>query len=247
MSIGESLAEARRRGGLTTYQVSQQTRIRETIVRNIERDDFSACGADFYARGHIRAIARAVGLDPAPLIGEYDAARRPAAPSSAAELLRPATSIKSLEPRRRPNWALLLAVAVVIALGFAGYHFIAGSNHAPAPTRSAGGTTTPPPKPSPTPTTVAAAAPYSRSVVIHLIAVQDCWVGFYGPTGALLSQDLVVGGTSKTWVFRHPVNMRVGNPPGIVLTVDGLHPLPPGTTNPITLRLGLNREITTGP
>ena len=72
MSIGETLAEARRQAGLTVTQVSQRTRIRETIVRGIERDDFSACGGDFYARGHIRAIARAAGADPEPLIREYD-------------------------------------------------------------------------------------------------------------------------------------------------------------------------------
>jgi hypothetical protein len=65
---------------LTVAQVSQRTRIRETIIRDIERDDFSSCGGDFYARGHIRAIARVVGIDPAPLIAEYDAARTPEPP-----------------------------------------------------------------------------------------------------------------------------------------------------------------------
>ena len=34
--------------------------------------------------------------------------------------------------------------------------------------------------------------------------------------------------------------MRLGNPGGIRLTVDGKNPLPPGTDNPITLSLGLN-------
>ena len=72
MSIGEVLTAARRQAGLTITQVSQRTRIRETIIRGIERDDFSACGGDFYARGHIRAIARAAGADPEPLIREYD-------------------------------------------------------------------------------------------------------------------------------------------------------------------------------
>jgi cytoskeletal protein RodZ len=67
VSIGEDLAEARRRAGLTVTQVSQQTRIRETIIRAIERDDYSACGGDFYARGHIRAIAWAAGADPEPI------------------------------------------------------------------------------------------------------------------------------------------------------------------------------------
>src|SRR5260370_11689119 len=68
VSIGDTLADARRRAGLTVTQVSQQTRIRESIIRAIERDDFSASGGDFYARGHIRSIAGVIGIDPAPLI-----------------------------------------------------------------------------------------------------------------------------------------------------------------------------------
>jgi cytoskeletal protein RodZ len=74
VSIGEGLAQARRRAGLTVTQVSEQTCIRETIISGIERDDYSGCGGDFYTRGHIRAIAKAVGTDPVPLIGVYDAA-----------------------------------------------------------------------------------------------------------------------------------------------------------------------------
>jgi transcriptional regulator with XRE-family HTH domain len=75
LSIGAALEQAREKSGLTVTQVSQRTRIRETIIRDIERNNFSSCGGDFYARGHIRAIARAVGLDPAQLIAEYDAAQ----------------------------------------------------------------------------------------------------------------------------------------------------------------------------
>ena len=77
MNIGGALAEARSEAGLTITQVSERTRIRETIIRSIELDDYSPCGGDYYARGHIRAIARAVGADPVPLIEEYDAARLP--------------------------------------------------------------------------------------------------------------------------------------------------------------------------
>jgi transcriptional regulator with XRE-family HTH domain len=77
VTIGGALAEARGQAGLTIRQVSDRTRIRETIIRDIERDDYAACGGDFYARGHIRAIARVVGTDPVPLIAEYDAAHAP--------------------------------------------------------------------------------------------------------------------------------------------------------------------------
>jgi transcriptional regulator with XRE-family HTH domain len=77
VGIGGALAEARTEAGLTIAQVSERTRIRETIIRSIELDDYSACGGDYYARGHIRAIARVVGTDPVPLIKEYDAAHMP--------------------------------------------------------------------------------------------------------------------------------------------------------------------------
>jgi cytoskeletal protein RodZ len=60
VGIGGALAEARTAAGLTIAQVSERTRVRETIIRDIERDDYSACGGDYYARGHIRAIARVV-------------------------------------------------------------------------------------------------------------------------------------------------------------------------------------------
>ena len=51
MSIGATLAAARRRSGLTVYDVSQGTRVTEPIIRGIEQDDYTECGGDFYARG----------------------------------------------------------------------------------------------------------------------------------------------------------------------------------------------------
>ncbi len=80
MGIGGALAAARSEAGLTVDQVSERTRIRATIIRAIERDDYAVCGGDFYARGHIRAIARVVGTDPVPLIEQYDLAHAPALP-----------------------------------------------------------------------------------------------------------------------------------------------------------------------
>src|ERR1035438_881488 len=108
VSIGDALAEARRQAGLTITQVSQRTCIRETIIRGIERGDYSACGGDFYARGHIRSIARAVGVDPEPLVHEYDATQSAPQAITAADVFEPSPPIK-LHERRRLNWSLALA------------------------------------------------------------------------------------------------------------------------------------------
>jgi len=127
VSIGEALQAARQRAGMTVSEVSGSTRIREVIIRGIERDDFSACGGDFYARGHIRAVAAAVGTDPRPLIEEYDSTRR-IQEIAAASVFAPVTPIK-LRERRGVNWTAVLSVFVLAALGFAGYLFFTGGGH----------------------------------------------------------------------------------------------------------------------
>jgi hypothetical protein len=98
MSIGETLAKARRDAGLTVTQVSQRTRIRETIIRRIEQDDYAPCGGDFYARGHVRSIARVVGTDPVPLIEEYDANLRAADDTDQFDALELAAQLKRSAP-----------------------------------------------------------------------------------------------------------------------------------------------------
>ena len=158
VSVGEGLAEARRRAGLTVAQVSQRTRIRETIICGIERDDYGGCGGDFYTRGHIRAIARAVGADPGPLIAEYDAAH-PAPQVTAADLFPPVRPVK-IHQRRRVSWAAVLGLALVAALGLSAYHVLTGSPHSPGcPGR---GRVAPAPAPPPPPRPAAPGSPPLR-------------------------------------------------------------------------------------
>jgi transcriptional regulator with XRE-family HTH domain len=135
VSIGAALAQARQRAGLTVAQVSERTRIRETLIRRIERDDYSGCGGDFYARGHIRGIAKAVGADPGPLVEKYDAVRRSPdvlSTVSLEELL--ATSAQAARRRR----AALPAVPGLVAAARPALRHQAGSPAAREPVVSAG-------------------------------------------------------------------------------------------------------------
>jgi cytoskeletal protein RodZ len=129
VSIGATLAAARRRAGLTVPDVSESTRVTEPIIRGIEHDDYAECGGDFYARGHIRAIARAVGEDPEPLIEEFDSTWRSAKETSAAAAFQPAMPLRTRE-RRRVRGTAVLAVLVLAVLAFAGYKFASGVGHA---------------------------------------------------------------------------------------------------------------------
>jgi cytoskeletal protein RodZ len=132
MTIGETLAKARRDAGLTITQVSQRTRIRQTIILGIERDDYSACGGDFYARGNIRSIAKVVGTDSVPLIAEYDATIRTPEEITAAEALEPTMPIRAV-PRRPTNWTAILAVVLLVVAGFLGFRLAFPSHQTALP------------------------------------------------------------------------------------------------------------------
>ena len=153
MSIGEVLAVARRRAGLSVAQVSEQTGMREPVILDIEGDDYSACGGEFEVRGHIRVLAAAVGADPGPLIAAYDSARR-GGPALAGEVTEPIPPVRvppgRSEPvtpaatggrRRRPALVVALGVVLVAGLGVAGYLLAdpggGGAPSAGAPTATA--------------------------------------------------------------------------------------------------------------
>src|ERR1700712_338077 len=64
--VGARLAEARSEQGLSVEDLSSRTYIRPAVIRGIENDDFGPCGGPFYARGHIRTLARTLGIDGGP-------------------------------------------------------------------------------------------------------------------------------------------------------------------------------------
>ena len=234
MSIGETLADARRRAGLTITQVSRETRIRESIIRDIEQGDFSACGGDFYARGHIRSIAGVVGTDPVPLISEYDAEHGPPGGIRAADVFEPSTPIKIRE-RRSPSLARIVAVVLLAIIGFGAYrlasHHGGGTAAAGTPTHRPTTRATPTVHPSPS----ARPTPTSADVVIHLTANEDCWVLLTdSSSGSQIYMGVVPAGSEMTWTEKQAVNVRLGNPGGIVLTVNGQRQNPNSTT-PVTL------------
>ncbi len=233
MSIGESLAEARRQAGLTVTQVSEQTRIRESIIRDIEQDDFSACGGDFYARGHIRGIAGVVGTDPVPLIREYDAEHGPPGTIRAAEVFEPSRPVKMRERRRGPGLGLIVGVVLLAIIGFGAYRLVSGNGSgsrpvaAPSHHATASAKASARPTPSPTPT--------SDDVVIKLTATEDCWVQLSSSRdGSQIYMGVIQAGASMKWTEKQAVNVRLGNPGGVVLTVNGQRQNPDSTV-PVTL------------
>ncbi len=245
MSIGGTLAEARREAGLTITAVSQRTCIRETIIRSIEQDDFSGCGGDFYARGHIRSIAGVAGVDPQPLIDEYDATMGAPPLISAAEVFQPVVPVK-LRERRKPNWTVALAIVVVLVGGAFAYQRYAGRSQPPAP-RQAAKTTARTGLQARSQVqaksqSAHAAQPGPRLLDISLTAAQNCYVQLISATGQVIYRGEVHAGRSAHWTERRAVTMTIANPAAIRLRVNGRNPIPVGAVRTMTLRLHPARE-----
>jgi cytoskeletal protein RodZ len=232
LGIGRALNRARTDAGLTVDDVSAVTRVRVPIVRAIEQDHFGLCGGDVYARGHIKALARAVSLDPEPLLAQFEAEHAatagptPATPLFEAERIRP--------ERRSPNWTAAMVAAIVVVLGFVGFTLVKGNQHdgtstqtaeganpaATNPTPKPTGTTPAPPTPGPTDSAIAA-APRDKVTVMVNAADGGSWISAKDHNGQLLFDGLLHKGEKKTFQDTQKIDLILGNAGSIQLFVNG--------------------------
>ncbi|MGP3982749.1 helix-turn-helix domain-containing protein [Streptomyces sp. KR80] len=228
-SVGRALQQARIDAGLTVEEVSSTTRVRIPIVHAIEQDDFTRCGGDVYARGHIRTLARTVGLDPAVLVEQYDAdtggrpAPTPAAPLFEAERFRS-------EPRR-PNWTAAMVAAIVVVVAFVGFTLFSGDDAgsgksvASQSTGSKPDSTRNPNKPAdpkPEPSDSAIAAVPADKVTVKLTAEEgSSWISAKDHNGRLLHEGVLKQGDSKTFTDKERIDLVLGNAGAIELYVNG--------------------------
>ncbi len=252
MSIGETLATYRREAGLTITQVSSQTRIRETVIRAIERNDFTSCGGNFYARGHIKGIARAVGIDPEPLIREYDETHG-GSPQAipAAQALEPAIPV-SFRERRTPNWSAAMALVLVVVVVFGVVRAVSGSGDrrpagesarapgAPASQQPPQQAQPASPTPSPTRSDSVALAPRT-DVSLRIRARQTTWVNIRDNRGRQLFSGLMQRGDVRQWTAKRRIRVIIGNSSGVTLTVNGKNLGSPGGDGQV-LRLSFDPD-----
>lgn len=115
--IGETLREAREERGLTLEDAAAETRIRRTHLEALEREDFDQLGGDVYVRGFIRSYARALEVDPQPLL-ERQRAASPEPPPDQPPPLPPHGDSLERGPRRGLS-AVVAGLALLAIVGLA--------------------------------------------------------------------------------------------------------------------------------
>lgn len=218
-SIGSTLAEARRAAGLTVAQLSARTRIREALISAIERDDFSLCGGDFYARGHVRNIARAVGLDSEAAVALLVKTHTETAPPPG---VFPAP-IK-LRERRSLNWSMALGIALVIVVIFGVMRVMGGGGErraAEVRPADVASTIRPPEQRARSPRPPAAAPVHADMVEVRVVAKQTSWLRVHDAKGRRLFTGTLRPGQTSTWTARQRIRLEIGNAGGVTLRVNG--------------------------
>ena len=110
--LGKVLFQARVARGLTIEDAERDTRISKRYLEAMEREDFSAFPAPFYARAFLRTYAQYLGLDAAQLMAALPHARLDPEVSPLPEISRPTTPGLSI------NW--VVAGTVILFLLAAG-------------------------------------------------------------------------------------------------------------------------------
>ena len=224
-TVGALLAAARAERGLAVEDVSAATRIRATVIREIEADRFAACGGTVYARGHVRSIATTVGLDPAATVAVFD--RDHDDPERVVALH--ATLPDAPDERRAPNWWGAAAVALAIVTVLAGASVLGGDNSRPDTVAADSPSATPVAsrpavKPPPRPATVAAAG---VTVQLRVTGVKS-WVRITDGARQTLFEGQLTTGQVQTFSHARQISVLLGNAGAVQLVVNGRNLGPAG-------------------
>ncbi|MFI6325879.1 helix-turn-helix domain-containing protein [Nonomuraea sp. NPDC050556] len=231
-SIGSVLSAARREAGLTVGQLSATTRIREALVYAIERDDFSLCGGGFYARGHVKNLAKALGLDPAAMVQLYDDQQGGVPiPVQASTVFQTARRVK-LRERRGPNWTMALGVALALVVVFGVVRVMGGSGELPtAEIRPASSVPSVPPNTpisDPPRRTSAKSTVKPEFVTVKVKAKRSSYINVRDAKGRRLFSGTLSAGKSNTWKAPSQVKLLIGDAGAVSLQVNGKNLGTPG-------------------
>ncbi|MDQ7819568.1 MAG: DUF4115 domain-containing protein [Armatimonadota bacterium] len=235
LGIGERLRAAREARGLSLAAASAQTRIRAGYLQALEEEQFDRLPGRAYARGYLRAYARALGLDPDDLLAETAQVLGGPAPP----LIGPVQAEVPIRPATRPSrlrrillTASVIVLTVVGVLAYIGYQQLR-QFQTPVPA-AVGEPPRPAPEPAPRPPAPAPAAPEpapvirppSSGVEVTVQAVGLSWLRVLAD-GREVFTGFLRAGDRRTWTGERSLTVRVGNAPAVTVLVDGRPVRPP--------------------
>ncbi|MDW7652448.1 MAG: DUF4115 domain-containing protein [Bacillota bacterium] len=265
--IGQELKQAREEKGLTLETISGRTMIAKKYLRALEEGDFNVFPGEVYLKGALRKVAGELDLDAEPLIARYKNAQGEKeeivkTKSTSEPTAKPAPAppaVKVYRSRKRFNTSRFVLLVLVIALLVFGMSAVIGvlnQESVPAvdvPPATDDNQAEDPPAaetpviPDPQPAEVRVERDADQDGIVYLVYnaetvevelsfTQRCWVGMETDTTPYYS-DTFDPSEKHTLTFNENASIRLGNPPGVTMNVNGVSVLLPDRERAYTMEI----------
>lgn len=237
MSLGSVIRQARIDAGLSVDDLSERTSIRAGLLKEIESDDFTKCGGETYARGHLRNIAPHIKMDTQLLLELYEN-EQSMQPRRIQEMLAENNVMTNPVDKKTISWKTLAGISLsTLALLAAVQIIISNSNTTTVSTPevvASESATAQPSEPSEaaptteattTPTTVRDTYSSGTGVSVSVSAVRgNSWLFVSDSNGTTLYSGQVRNGQTLNFSATTRISMKVGNAGAVDVSVNGKAP-----------------------
>jgi cytoskeletal protein RodZ len=239
MTLGSTIRDAREAARLSLESLSESTSIRMGLLTEMENNNFSHCGGDTYARGHLRNIAAKVGIDAKVFIDLYNE-EHSTEHRAIQDLLAENNVMQVPREQKKISWKVpaTFSLAILLVIGVVQIVISNQSNttstapqvevsQSATPTASATVAQSPTPSPTSSASTVTRSGPITLSIVAargnsYIDIIVD---GKRAIKGSLFQGD------SKSFSGNTAISIYLSNPAGLDLTLNGKALAPLGGQN----------------
>ena len=234
MSLGSVIRQARIDAGLSIDDLSERTSIRAGLLKEIESDDFTKCGGETYARGHLRNIAPHIKMDSQLLLELYEN-EQSMQPRRIQEMLAENNVMTNPVDKKTVSWKTLAGISLSTLALLAAVQIIISNSKTTTVTTpevvvSASATAQPtiPSESTPTPSTettpTVARDTYSSGtgVSVRVSAVRGAsWLFVSDSNGTTLYSGQIRNSQILNFSATTRISLKVGNAGAVDVSVNG--------------------------
>ena len=226
MSLGSMISKARKDAGLSIDDLSAATNIRGTLLREMESNNFSQCGGETYARGHLRNIAIKLSVEPQIFLTAFEDEQMHV-DRTMQDLLVENSVMREPKEARKVSWKVLVTISIA-SLFVAGLAQIIVSNDS-APDIPVAVEESATPTASPEATNATEVVPTEEPTVSTGQGVEviinagraKSWLIVSDSSGRVLFSGQIPQGVTKTFSSDAQLNLKIGNAGGVDVSVNG--------------------------
>jgi cytoskeletal protein RodZ len=227
MTLGRTIRDAREASRMSIEALSDATSIRIGLLTEMEANNFSHCGGDTYARGHLRNIANRIGIEPQILIDLYND-QHAVESQRIQDSLAENNVINVPREEKTLSWKIpafgslaILAIVAIVQIVISNQ----SSTPSPQPSISATSTTTTSPSPSVSPSDSSSAAPSATAthgpVTLVVSAPRGNSYIDIIVDGKDVEKGSIFQGETKKYQGTTAISIYFSNPAGLDVTVNG--------------------------